>query len=279
MVKRRYSPNKNALTKTKSKVQGAVIMRHETIQESTLKEEGAPVPYVSHESQYERSIGPVDATDFERGLLFRSAENLAEIAAVNFAEYETYRAALVASATTAVLNGTIRLGRQYMDVLVESRGERFVVDAVAAAYRPRAEVDAALLKERAEQRLGAKGIEKALQTEINRQSDVIQTQAERILNIRSMLVKGEAAEGFLRDFDYVTKLMTKPNQEQYEMEKQLDPHQEPSPLVDTEEARIYHLFRGMMAAAQYPIEWVKHMKLVAPQSGQISTIQQQQESK
>jgi len=251
-------------------------MTHETIQESTLKNEGAPVPYVSHESHYERSIGPVDATDFERGLLLRSAENLAEIAAVNFGEYESHRAALVASATRAILNGTLRLGNENAELPTDARAEKFVVTAINDAYRPRVEVDEALIQERISQRLGAKGVEQVLQTKILEQQATIRRQAERMLDVRTTLVEGEASEEYLRKFDYMTKIMTKPEQEQYELEKSLVPDDEPVPLVDTEESRLHQVFKGIIKTSYWPIDVLKGLRLAAPHSAPITIVEHQE---
>lgn len=222
-------------------------------------------------------IGPHDATNEARGLLESQAQDLAKIAVMNFPLYDDYRTKVVALAKEAMAKGMLRLNSESKTMNADEQVEQFISTTIMAAYETHDEVVATLKMEKEQMRLGSSGPDKELQEELNATRELVAKQAKRILSIRSMLVERGASEEFMRDFDYTTKLMSRPEHEAYEHEKELTPEAEFAPLMNTEEVRIHRTFRDILATT-FSRESLQRVGILAPHSGEVTIIRQEEKS-
>jgi len=206
-----------------------------------LGEDSYPLPTI-HDPEF---IGPHDATDLRRNFLETKARDLAKIAVTNFPVYEKYRAQAIAEVKDAISDGEIRLGAAFGRVAAE-QAEQFVVTTMAQAYEPQEAVVNKLTAhtEQALQKITTPTVK--LENDLIAAKEQIDLQGKRILQIRADLVDRGASEDFMRHYDYRMRLMTKPNQEAYELEMKLTPEADDAPLVNTGEVAIYDAFKELV---------------------------------
>ena len=221
-------------------------------------------------------IGPRDATNESRVYLSQRAKNLAEIAVMKFVAYEDERARLIKDVNERVHEGTIRLGDDYSDMSASEQVEHFVKDTVNEAFKPRADVEAAIAAEKAAINLGSRGPERELQIEVNGLRGSVEKQSRRIFKVREMLIEGGAGEEFMRKFDYTMKLMTRPELEAYEIEMNLDPeHTDTPPLVDTAQLNLFERFRSVLSPS-FGFLALQRIGIFSPKTGQSTAVKQKE---
>lgn len=224
-----------------------------------------------HDSDF---VGPHDATDYSRGFLLSRAKNLAEVAVMNFGAYEGQRERLMVTTRESVAAGTLRLNSEFKEMTADQQVTAFVVNAVNATLTPREDILSLIESERVQRNLGSRGPERVLQTEVNSLKEVVRKQSGRILKVRTLLVERGATEAFMKEFDYTTKLMTRPEIDAYEVDMQLDPDHE-APLVNTGEIKIMQKFKNILGAAKFSKESLRRVGIRAPQSAEVIVITQQ----
>ena len=216
-------------------------------------------------------IGPLDANDFARGFLLRRAHDLAEIGALQLSAYEGERARFVAATRQDVSEGRLRLNGEYKDMTVEQQVQYFVMDAINQSVTSRHEVEAELAVEKEAQNLGARDLESGLRLEVNKLKESLRLLSNGIFEVRGMLIERGASDEFMRTFYHATKLMTKPDQEAYELEMQLDTKHETPPLVDTGEVRLLERFKHVLSPS-FGRRALRSIGIRSPKSGEVHII-------
>jgi hypothetical protein len=248
-----------------------VIILGEDRREDVFNGEAA---FVHVPSSYDPDlIGPRDASDDSRRFLMRRAEDLAQIAVLNFGAYEGERARLVETTRQDVSEGHLRLNGEYKKMTADQQIEHFVMDAVNGSLKPRDEIVSDLAAERVAQDLGSRDAEQALQLEVDTLKELVLKQSGRILKVREMLVERGATEEFMREFDYTTKIMTKPDAEAYELEMKLDPDHETPPLVDTGAIRLFDKFMSVLSPS-FGRKALRSIGILPPKSGEVQVVKQ-----
>ncbi|HEY8886127.1 MAG TPA: hypothetical protein VIM31_01355 [Candidatus Microsaccharimonas sp.] len=220
-------------------------------------------------------IGPRNATNEARPLLETQSRNLAQVAVMNFPAYNHQFVRVVEAAKLSVSEGRLQLNAEFRNMHPDQQIEQFVTTAMMSAYKPRDEVVAELKTEKEKLRLGLGGPDKELQLELNSTRDLMAKQANRILSVRSKLVERGASEEFMREFDYTTKLMTKPEQEAYEHEKELTPEAEVAPLVDTGAIHLLDMFRNVLGPS-FGRKALRSIGIHSPKSGEVTVVKQKE---
>lgn len=228
-----------------------------------------------HKIPYHREegfIGPLDATNEARPLLEMQSRDLAKVAVMNLVAYGREYQKVINAARGSVADGTLRLNGDYPDMPVEQQIDAFVSHTMADAYRSHDEVAAELALEKVAQNLGSKGPERELQLKVNGLEDSVRKLSGRILKVREMLIEKGASDEFIRKFDYETKLMTKPDQEAYEREMELDPeHEETPPLVDTGAINLFEMFKTVLSPS-FGKKALRSIGILPPKSGAVDVI-------
>lgn len=198
-------------------------------------------------------IGPNDASDCDRGLLTSQSRNLAMIAVMNAPLLDQYKKKAITDVKVSMASGTLRLGKEFYEskaFTADQQAEQFVMSNMMNAYKPYDAVSIAIITENEAIRTaqhGEAGEIARLTKQLQEKTVQLEKQGRRILIVRSKLVERGASDEFMREFDYDTKLMSEPDVEAYEVAKKLTPLREAAPLVNTEEVRILHSFKDIVA--------------------------------
>lgn len=224
-------------------------------------------------TQFAQELGPKDATNEDRGLLEHQLKDLAKIAVINFPLYDKYRAQAVTFVTKSVNSGNLRLGADFRNMNADEQIQQFVSKNVSEAYEPPEAVIVELTARKEELRLGSSGLERLLQAQLNEKKETIRKQGVSILAVRHMLKKRGATDDFLRDYDYEMKLMSKPEREAYEREKELTPDAEAALLVNTGEVKTHGSFLDILRR-NFAKESLRRVGILAPRSAEVRVIAQ-----
>lgn len=228
---------------------------------------------VAHPAYDPDFIGPRDATNEARPLLENQARNLAQVAVMNFPAYNHQFLRVVEATRNSLDHGFIRLNTDYPKMLPDEQVEKFVTAEVMKAYKSHDEVAADLAKEKEIFRLTHGGPEQQLQIDLNEARKSLRAQGVAILKVREMLLRRGASEEFMKDFNYTTKLMTAPDREAYEHEKELAPEAEIAPLIDTVEVRLFDRFKAVIAPS-FGLRALRSIGIRSPKSGEVTIIKQ-----
>ena len=192
-------------------------------------------------------IGPVDATNEARGLIEKQIQGLAMVAVMNFPAYDAERFKITNAVRSSVDEGKLRLGDEFKTATVDQQIETFIHYTMTNGLRPQNEVAAEIAASNESVRTSSKQAKSEFDLKLEEKDRIIAEQAQRILAVRNMLVNGGASEEFMREFYYTTKLMTKPDQEEYELEKALEPNTAPVPVVNTEQITLLTKFKDVIS--------------------------------
>ena len=222
-------------------------------------------------------IGPMDASNEAWHLHEQQSRNLAMVAVMNIGAYGQEYRKVFNSVHNSVNGGILRFGKNYPNMTVDQQIDSFISHTMSSEYKSHDEVAVNLKSEKENLRVGTFGPDQELQLELNTMRDLVKKQATRILAVREKLVLRGASDDFMREFDYTTKLMTKPDQEAYELEKELTPEAEGAPLIDTNEITLFDKFKYVLSAS-FGRKALRSIGILSPKSGEVTVIRQDQEA-
>jgi hypothetical protein len=270
VVKRRYSPNKNALIRSTKKAQEHRMTM--VLSEGNFSSREAVIRENKPE-QTSTFIGPMDASNEAWHLHEQQSRNLAMVAVMNIGAYGQEYRKVFNSVQNSVSEGILRFGKKYPNMTIDEQTDRFISQTMVSEYKSHDEVAANLKSENENLRVGTVGPDKELQLELNTARDLVKKQAIRILAVREKLVLRGASEEFMREFDYTTKLMTKPDQEAYEHEMELTSEAEIATLTNTGEIKLFDKFKYVLSAS-FGRKALRSIGILSPKSGEVTVIRQ-----